>query len=183
MEIYAFMGKQKVGKNYVAEKLFIPVLNKSNFKNTIVMAFADQLKVNAIIKENLPYEKAFGDKDLNTRKILQKLGTEEGRNKFGKDIWIRYLDTWIKIYQERGIERVIITDLRFENEYDYLKGKNAKIIKVIARNRQAKNLNINVDEEILKHVSETESDGLKYDYLINNDYNENIENDLLKIVN
>ena len=172
MEIYAFMGKQKVGKNYVAEKLLIPLLNKHSFKNTIVMGFADQLKVNAIIKENLPYEKAFGDKDLKTRKILQKLGTEEGRDKFGQDIWIRYLDTWLKIYQERGIERVIVTDLRFKNEYDYLKSKNAKIIKVVAPNRQMKNLNINVDEEILKH-----------DYLVNNDYNDDIENDLLKIVN
>ena len=42
------------------------------------MTFVDQLKINAIIKENLPYEKTFGDKDSNTRKILQKLETKEG---------------------------------------------------------------------------------------------------------
>ena len=179
MIIYAFSGKQKVGKNYVAEKLFIPLLEN---KNTMVMAFADHFKVDAIVKNNLPYDKAFGEKDVKTRKILQKLGTEEGRDKYGEDIWIKILDTWIRIYEERGIERVIITDLRFKNEYEYLKSKKAIIIKIEAHNRQILNLNTS-NKEILNHKSETELNELPYDYLINNNYNNNIINDLKKIIN
>ena len=63
MEIYAFGGNLKTGKNYIAEKLFIPLLP---FKNTLVMGFADHFKIDAINKENLKYEKVFGEKDDET---------------------------------------------------------------------------------------------------------------------
>ena len=85
------------------------------------MAFADHFKIDAINKQNLQYDKVFGEKDNETRKQLQYMGTENGRDKYGQDIWINTLDTWMKLYHERGIERFIITDLRFKNEYEYLK--------------------------------------------------------------
>ena len=178
MEIYAFAGNLKTGKNYVAENIFIPLLPK---KNTLVMAFADHFKVEAITKRNLNYENVFGVKDEKTRIELQKMGTENGRDKFGQDIWIKTLDTWIKIYHERGVERFIITDLRFKNEYDYLKEKNAKIIKIDAPNRQKENLK-DENKEILNHRSETELNDIQFEYIINNDYNENIIEDLTKII-
>ena len=174
MEIYAFAGNLKTGKNYVAEKLFIPLLP---FKNTLVMAFADHFKIDAINKQNLQYDKVFGKKDNETRKQLQHMGTENGRDKYGQDIWINTLDTWMKLYHERGIERFIITDLRFKNEYEYLKSKNAKIIKIEAPNRQKKNLQ-GQNLQVLNHRSETELNDIEFDYIINNDYNDKIIEDL-----
>jgi len=178
MEIIAFAGNLKTGKNYVAEKLFIPQLPK---KNTLVMGFADHFKVDSINKGDLKYEKVFGEKDEETRKKLQIMGTENGRDKYGQDIWINTLDTWMQIYNERGIERFIITDLRFKNEYEYLKSKNAKIIKIEAPNRQKNNLkNQNVD--ILNHRSETELNDIYFEYIINNDYNDKIIEDIKYII-
>ncbi len=174
MEVYAFAGNLKTGKNYVAEKLFIPLLP---FKNTLVMGFADHFKIDAINKENLKYEKVFGEKDDETRKQLQLMGTENGRDKYGQDIWINIVDTWMKIYNERGVERFIITDLRFKNEYEYLKSKNAKIIKIEAPNRQKENLK-GQDLQVLNHRSETELNDIEFDYIINNDYNDKIIEDL-----
>ena len=174
MEVYAFAGNLKTGKNYVAEKLFIPLLP---FKNTLVMGFADHFKIDAINKENLKYEKVFGEKDDETRKQLQLMGTENGRDKYGQDIWINIVDTWMKIYNERGVERFIITDLRFKNEYEYLKSKNAKIIKIKAPNRQKENLK-GQDLQVLNHRSETELNDIEFDYIINNDYNDKIIEDL-----
>lgn len=178
MEIIAFAGNLKTGKNYVAEKLYLPLLPK---KNTLVMAFADHFKIDSINKSNLEYEKVFGEKDEYTRKKLQLIGTENGRNKFGDMIWINTLDTWIRLYNERGIERFIITDLRFINEHKYLKSKGAKIIKIEAPNRQLKNLKKN-NKDILNHISETELNQINFDIIINNDYNDNIINDLKKII-
>lgn len=178
MEVIAFAGNLKTGKNYVAENIFIPLLPK---KNTLVMAFADHFKIDAITKGNLEYSKVFGEKDDKTRKQLQIMGTEDGRDKYGQDIWINTLDNWMKIYNERGVERFIITDLRFKNEYNYLKSKNAKIIKIEAPNRQKKNLK-GQDLKVLNHRSETELNDIIFDSTINNDYNVNIISDLKNII-
>ena len=48
------------------------------------MAFADHFKIDAINKENLKYENVFGEKDEYTRKQLQLIGTENGRDKYGE---------------------------------------------------------------------------------------------------
>ena len=90
-------------------------------KNTLVISFADHFKVDSINKNNLSFDKVFNNKDDQTRKQLQLIGTENGRNKYGENIWINIIDTWMKIYNQRGIERFVITDLRFKNEYEYLK--------------------------------------------------------------
>ena len=50
-----------------------------------------------------------------------KKGTEEGRLKYGEDIWAKTLQMWIRVYKDRGLERVIVTDLRFPNEVKWLK--------------------------------------------------------------
>ena len=178
MEIIAFAGNLKTGKNHVAEKIFIPLLP---IKNTLVMGFADHFKVDSINKGNLVYDKVFGEKDEETRKKLQLMGTENGRDKYGQDIWIKTLDTWMKVYNDRGVERFIITDVRFKNEYEYLKSKNAKIIKIEAPNRQKENLK-KQNLDILNHRSETELNDIQFEYIINNDYNDKIIEDIKNII-
>ena len=131
-ELFGFGGKQGVGKNYIAEKIFIPKLQR---KNTLVMAFGDHFKVDTCTKYNRPYESVFINKDFETRKILQITGTEEGRNKYGQDIWINTVDTWMRVYSERGIERFVITDIRFPNELEFIKSKGGTTIKIEAPNR------------------------------------------------
>ena len=94
MEIIGLLGHQGVGKNYIAEKVLPKILPKKNY---IVLAFADHFKVDCICKHNMEFNKIFGKKDFETRKKLQIIGTEEGRDKYGYDIWIRVLETWMKI--------------------------------------------------------------------------------------
>ena len=127
MEVYGFIGNMGCGKNYIAEKVFLPKLKP---KPTLVMAFADHFKVTAICFENLDYNKVFGEKDEHTRKKLQLLGTELGRDKYGNDIWLKVLYNWMKVYNERGIERFIITDVRFENETYMIKTLGGEIWRI-----------------------------------------------------
>ena len=173
MEIFGFSGKIGSGKNYVSEKLFLPLLPQ---KQTLVMALADHFKVDACSKDNLEYEKVFINKDENTRRILQIRGTEEGRLKYGEDIWTRTLDTWIRVYQERGIERIIITDVRFKNEVEWVKSKGGKIIRIISPNRTHTRMskeaaNQEAYDRIRTHASEIGLDNYHdFDYVIHNDY-------------
>lgn len=175
MRIYGFSGKLGTGKNYIAEKLFTSMMPKAN---TLVMALADQIKVECCVKDRVDFELAFHKKDEATRKLLQIRGTEEGRDKYGDDIWIRYLDTWIQVYEERGIERVIITDIRFPNELEWIRTKGGIAIRVEAPERNRDELmresggDSKIYEAISTHSSETGLDDkiLEFDYIINNDY-------------
>ena len=178
MEIIGLMGHQGVGKNFIADLL----LKNLPIKNTIIIAFADHFKVDCICKHNCDYNKIFGEKDFETRRLLQKVGTEEGRNKFGKNIWINVVETWIKLLNERGVERFIISDVRFVNEADWVKKINGILIKIDAPKRFKKRLeketnnNKELIEKIKNHRSEIMIDRFKeYDILVKNDFDDNLE--------
>ena len=178
MEIIGLMGHQGVGKNFIADLL----LKNLPIKNTIIIAFADHFKVDCICKHNCDYNKIFGEKDFETRRLLQKVGTEEGRNKFGKNIWINVVETWIKLLNERGVERFIISDVRFVNEADWVKKINGILIKIDAPKRFKKRLeketnnNKELINQIKNHKSEIMIDEYKeYDILIKNDLEDKLE--------
>ena len=63
--------------------------------------------------------------------MLQDYINEEGKNKYGPDIWINILDNWIKLYSSQGVERFIITDVRFLNEVKYIKKLGGIIFRII----------------------------------------------------
>ena len=186
MEIIGLLGHQGVGKNYIAEVVLPKLLSK---KNTVVLAFADHFKIECITKHNADFDKVFGQKDYETRKLLQKVGTEEGRDVYGYDIWIKTLYNWIKILNSRGVERFIISDLRFPNEVEWIKSLKGKIIKINAPNRYQNRLEIETGNDIEKineiksHPSELYIDNINlYDILVNNDYNDNIEDQLKQFI-
>ena len=172
-EIYGFSGKLGVGKNYIAEKLFY---RSRPQKNTLIMALADHFKVDTVSKDQVEFEKVFVKKDDQTRRLLQIRGTEEGRNKYGEDIWIRTLQTWIKLYHDRGVERFIITDVRFPNEADWIHQLGGVTIRINApkRNEQALQQESDGDpkkyQAISTHASEVGLDSYQnFDYVLEND--------------
>ena len=185
MELIGLLGHQGVGKNYIAENILKKFLGDTP---TIVLAFADHFKIDSIGKFDLDYDKVFINKDYETRKKLQVIGTEEGRDKYGQDIWIKIMHNWIKVLYSRGIKRFIITDVRFQNEADWIKSLNGLIIKIEAPNRY---MNKVVDEagkdidkikDIILHPSEKNIDDIKnYDVCIKNDPDNNIENEMIKV--
>lgn len=173
MKLIGISGKMGVGKNYLADILV--KYNLNNYK-VLQMAFADQLKVDCIVRDGVEYDKVFGDKDKNSRMMLQRRGTEEGRDKYGKDIWVNYMRNWIRIYGERGIDAVIITDVRFKNEAVLVKEMGGVLINIVSPKRNI----IRVEKECLKfggsiqdtmsHRSETDLDDFnEFDYVFNND--------------
>lgn len=173
IEIYGFSGKLGTGKNYIAERIFSKMLHP---KPTVVLAFADQIKIDGITKKGLDRDKCWNKKDKETRMALQKIGTEEGRDVFGNDCWTKNIKEWIIMHILRGIKRVIITDVRFYNEFDFIKSIGGTLIKVhspkrneIALRKESEENGVDINA-IKNHRSEIELDsGRLFDYTIYND--------------
>ncbi len=102
---------------------------------------------------------------LSPRIALQVIGTDWGRNQVDKDLWVSYCLKNIQrcsyLIAPRKNYKYIITDIRFQNEFDRFKEHQAFSIKI---NRP--------DLEIMEHASETELlsfDDKQFDVVIDND--------------
>ena len=168
VNIIAFTGRSGAGKDYCAN-LFVKLL--PSYKKIKFLAFADHMKVECIDKNNVSFENVYINKTNKIRTMMQQYGTENGRDKRGENVWVDIVDSWYKIYNHREIyDYLIITDLRFQNEYDWIKKNNGSVISV---------LNNSVNQ--MSHISENNS--IRFDYLINNQFeNKDIVSDINIIV-
>jgi dephospho-CoA kinase len=130
MFIIGLCGKMGSGKDYIANRYIFPFLKRAGY-NACQMSFADQIKVNVMVKNDIPFGDVYVEKTDSTRTLLQQEGTEHGRDVLGKEVWIKYFDAWSKVFQSRGIDAVVATDVRFANEFNYIKARGI-VIKVDA---------------------------------------------------
>lgn len=178
MTIIGLCGKMGVGKDYIATNVIIPILEKKFYQRCLQLSFADQIKANVISKNNIAYEDVYIRKTEETRRLLQREGTDNGRNIIGKDVWVKYFDSWCKIFSGRGIDHFVVCDVRFQNEVEYIKSRNGIVIKIDAPTRnnvrllqESKGDKI-IYDKIRSHESECNLDGLNdndFDIIVNND--------------
>lgn len=124
-----FTGPARSGKNLAAQYLNVLLPHYQ------CAAFADALK--AMLKVGLGltepqvngYHKEILDDEIcaTPRYLMQTLGTEWGRECVSKDLWVR---AFLKKF--RG-QDVIITDVRFNNEADMIRGQGGQIIHLRGR--------------------------------------------------
>jgi hypothetical protein len=103
---------------------------------------------------------------VSPRTLMQYIGTDIFRNHIQGTITTIKDDFWIKraIVSLKKDDRIVISDLRFINEYEYLRQNYGDQLKVICINRFDE-----VDTSICgTHVSELEFIKIPYDYIINN---------------
>ena len=111
-------GKMGTGKDYIIENYIKPYIETKLNKKCLILSFADMIKVN----------------------LLQLEGTEKGKNMFGADIWVNYVKAWGELYMSRCIDFILIPDVRFKNEYDFIKNSNGIIFRINAPNRYEKKI-------------------------------------------
>ena len=81
----------------------------------VIFGFSDiQLEDRKLKEENDSYW------DISPRKVCQLLGTEFGRDMIRKDIWIKRAELQVEKNKAQGF-KTIITDVRFENEAEWLR--------------------------------------------------------------
>ena len=113
------------------------------------MSFAANLY--AIVGE---IQRILGRPNVKDPALLQKCGTML-REHYGDDIFIDRL-----LEELPEAENVVITDVRFKNEFDRLRDKGAVLIEIIRPDRL-------IDRDP-NHISEVDLDGANWDYGIEN---------------
>jgi len=119
MKIIGLSGKKQAGKD-VACRVMIESL--ADMK-VVRMAFADALKDEVCAALHITREYLESHKP-DFRVILQWWGTEWRRKHFGDDYWIRRLEEKV---DTSAAEVVIVTDVRFRNEYAWISGRGIPI--------------------------------------------------------
>ena len=177
MKIIGISGKMGCGKNYLAEKILYPYFKQKY--NILIIGFGDLMKDELYARDKtLIYDELYDHKTFETRQKLQQYGTENGRDKYHEDIWVRGLDIQVETFSRRCGQNalIIICDIRFPNEYEYVKSKGGKNIRIEAPNRSIDRYfkeavgNENKLEIIKNHRSEISLDNHIFDYIIKNDY-------------
>lgn len=171
----AICGKANSGKNTVAKALRKEISEYQKGISCEYIAFADPIK--AMIRLMFPHleEKyltgssayrsepipgAFKDGvPLTVRQLLIDLGTGVGRA-CKETIWLDAFDNTFQKSQSQLKNMVIVTDVRFRNEFDHLKNKDFVIIKLWRD-----------DHLKIDHASETNQDSIKddeFDFVLHN---------------
>ena len=167
--IIGIAGKMGSGKDFITTNVILPVLEKRRQKY-LQLNFADQIKINVMTKSGIEYNDVYVCKTESSRQLLQTEGTEVGRA-YDKDIWVNYLNNWIKVHYNRNINTFIVSDVRFINEFDYIKNSGGIMIKIVAPKRnnlrlqQESNgsLSLETYNKISTHRSECDLDSLSND--------------------
>lgn len=156
---YKGSGKNTLGA-YIAGELAL------NFHNVEFESFAKGFKesVKTIFNwtddhTNGPLKEVVDDYwGITPRQAMQTLGTEWGRELISEDIWINSL--WKRIEYKVKSHDIIITDVRFDNEIDFIKKNDGIIINVMRTEGSF--------ESGDTHVSETGITETEFDYNVLN---------------
>ena len=171
MKLIGLAGRARSGKDTVGEYL------KLNY-NFHTYALASPLKkackemfglTESQQQDNLK-EEVIPEWGLSPRQMYQTLGTEGGRELFGQDIWIKRARVELKNYCDWIDElpsvqfhsqepRMVVTDIRFDNEADWIRSEGGVIWHV---NR------LNENESVHDHISENGITSLPEDKIIYN---------------
>lgn len=156
MKVLGLAGRSGSGKDYLAGLLqysqgFYPV------------SFADQLKVVTALEYGYSYVDVFHNKPPEIRSKLQEMGVNA--REMNPDVWIEALEMWLARWYERwGVEKFVVTDVRFPNEADWVREKmGGKVIRLESDRPNS------LTPEQRQHPSETLVDTLTVDAYVNND--------------
>ena len=163
--IIGLSGYAQTGKDTIADHLvnrygftrvaFADPIREAVYKLNPTINIADMRGVSlATAVDNLGWEMVKVESQ-DARWLLQRMGTEVGREIFGENFWV---DQAMKKAQEH--ENVVFTDVRYSNELEAILEASGTVWRVIKNDVKAVN----------RHASETALDDYVFEYMIfNND--------------
>jgi hypothetical protein len=135
--IIGLSGYAQSGKDTVAEYLvehygyrrvaFADPIRTALYRLNPKVTIADMVGVPlSTAVDGLGWENVKADSQ-DVRELLQRMGTEVGREMFGSDFWVHQAFTNNKVFSD---DKVVFTDVRFQNEYDQIKSYYGKVWRV-----------------------------------------------------
>lgn len=120
MKIIALSGKAQAGKSYVAR------LIASHVPGSVVRGFASELRAE-LTRAGIP-ETFLQEKTPAARSLMQAWGA--ARRATDPAHWVRALRAEAENLEDRGCPLLLIDDLRFENEAEWLQKEGALLIRL-----------------------------------------------------
>jgi len=167
MKIIMISGKAENGKSTIAN--MAREYCDSIDKKSIVVGFASYLKYIAKI-----YLQWNGEKSEYGRSLLQQIGTDF--RSLNKNYWVDNIINILFVYQKK-YDYVFIDDNRYINEIERMKEFFGPCVFTIRVNRPSFENNLTVEQR--NHISETNLDNYKFDYLL---YTNSIEEKRKQII-
>lgn len=182
MRVIGIAGRIGSGKDYLARHL-----KSVYFSDAVIISFADQLKLSCILDENPKnqqetqeiYNNYFDLKPQEIRQKIQEFGCSLRED--NEHIWVNMLYTQLLIYTSRGIDTIIISDVRFPNEASFIKSIGGMLIKVVAPSRNSLATQ-HLTEESKNHLSESFVESMDCDVIINNEVGEDFEGAVTAVI-
>jgi len=156
MKIIGIAGPAQSGKDTIGKRLLV----KHSF---IRYAFADPIRHGLEAMFNLLHSDFNENKEKeidwigkSPRELMQTLGTEWGRNLVADDIWLRLAEININAMVDRNsyihslIGGVVITDVRFENEANWIRQQGGEIWHITRKDTRQVNQHTSEDGVIFQ---------------------------------
>lgn len=93
--------------------------------------------------------------DMTVRELLQNIGMK--MREIDEDFWLKLL------FHNSGKENIVISDVRFKNEADYIKNNNGILVRL-----EGNPTDIKIRDNIKNHISEVDLDDYEFDHIIKN---------------
>lgn len=132
-------AKPRAGKDSVCNYLL-------KTKSLIRFGPSVQVKKTTAAMFNIPEEYLYDDdmKDtidpywgISYREMAQKVGKESSRDIFGEDFWIRHVEKYLHHDLPITKSGIILADIRYKNEVEWVKQKGGKVIFITRKNKPA----------------------------------------------
>lgn len=92
-------------------------------------------------------------REVSPRYLAQWLGTEVVRNNFGPDAWI---EVWKQRWHDTGQPRVVVADVRFQNEVDAIHKLGGIVIRVTRKGDRSAEVFYDNDGDVVASPHESE---------------------------
>lgn len=155
-------GHARVGKDTVARYLAAHLtLISYAFADPLKQALASMFNLTANQLEGTEKEQPLPWLGKSTRELMQLLGTEWGRDLVHPQLWLLLAEQNLQLLAEhdQAMKGVVIRDVRFDNEADWIRSKGGVIFHISRRGIRPAN----------NHVSEYGVHHYPGDYVIEND--------------
>jgi rhodanese-related sulfurtransferase len=163
-QLIAFAGRKYSGKDTAAAALadlgFVNVKMAGALKAMLTallqyVGLPDEM-IDRMLEGDLKETPSPWLSDRTPRHAMQQLGTAWGRDTMAKDFWVQVAAQRVGLF-----DKVVISDIRFPNEVDFVRIKGGKIYRIERPNGA---------DLVDFHPSEAAIDGLDVDGVIRNDW-------------